>query len=341
MAIETEIAWTDSTFNGMIGCSKVSPGCAHCYAEQSTPSKVFDVQWGDGKLRRRTSDAYWEQPYRWNKMPRLPNTLLGDIFDGRPTRRRRVFCGSLCDWLDDGDVLMPNGQVDKRGRQTLRSLLTMALTCANLDWLFLTKRIHLWRDRMVEILEHEEESQHVTAHCIARNWIKGVVAPNFWMGTSAENQEWLEERVPYLLRVPAKVRFLSCEPLLEELDLSPAFGENLGCGDAPANPDCVECGHLARKVDWVIVGGESGKNARECRIEWIESIVEQCAEHRVPCFVKQLGSNSVGPTGLQYKTKHPKGGDPAEWPEPLVVRDFPAYEPVHSGQSDGNLNPTK
>jgi protein gp37 len=120
---------------------------------------------------------------------------------------------------------------------------------------------------------------------------------NVWLGTSVEDQKCVDERIPHLIRAPAAIRYLSVEPLLGEVDLA----------------------HWMSDIDWVIVGGESGPNARPCELSWVRGVVDQCDEYDVPCFVKQLGSA----VGLRER----RGGDMAEWPEDLRVREFPS-DPV-------------
>jgi protein gp37 len=127
------------------------------------------------------------------------------------------------------------------------------------------------------------------------------------------------------------VRFLSCEPLLGPVNLG--FVENdgykLNCLTGEQKDMGRPCESLNQKVDWVIVGGESGKQARRCNTEWIRSIVSQCKAASVPCFVKQLGGNlsdsdlSECGRATGKSMAHPKGGDPSEWPEDLRVREFP------------------
>jgi protein gp37 len=140
----------------------------------------------------------------------------------------------------------------------------------------------------------------------------GKPAFNIWWGVSVENQATADERISILLQTPAAVRFLSVEPLLEHVDLR----------------------LLSRwpRPDWVIIGGESGPNARLCHVDWIRSIVNYCRAANVAPFVKQLGAFAcigsrwlTGPhvIGDLLALKHPKGGDPAEWPEDLRVREFP------------------
>lgn len=142
---------------------------------------------------------------------------------------------------------------------------------------------------------------------------------NIWIGVSVENQRRADERIPLLLQISSKVRFLSIEPILGHIDLS----------------------HFGR-IDWAIVGGESGPEARPCNVGWIRSIIHQCETYKTPCFVKQFGAvvvtnertSSNWPPGIEFETlgraeistvhlKHKKGGDPSEWPEDLRVRQFP------------------
>jgi protein gp37 len=127
----------------------------------------------------------------------------------------------------------------------------------------------------------------------------GRILPNVWLGTSIGVRSTLH-RVDDLRETPAAVRFLSLEPLLEELGTLDLHG-----------------------IDWVIVGGESGPGARPCDVDWIRAIVAQCKAARVACFVKQLGALVIGSYGDVVRLKDPKGGDPAEWPEDLRVREVP------------------
>jgi hypothetical protein len=163
---------------------------------------------------------------------------------------------------------------------------------------------------------------------------------NLWLGVSVENQKAAEERIPLLLQVPAAVRFLSVEPLLSAVNLerylTPVIDEALDC---PAGEERAFFRGRWPGIDWVIVGGESGPNARECNVAWIDSIVAQCRAASVPCFVKQLGSRPVSPEclcpiecgcGLHHGFRDSKGGDMAEWPSDLRVREFPRTEAAHA-----------
>ena len=164
--------------------------------------------------------------------------------------------------------------------------------------------------------------------------------PNVWMGTSVENQAAADERVPHLLLCPAEVRFLSCEPLLGRVDLSAFFG-----GPYVGLPGDVVHKWYNFGIGWVIGGGESGPEARGCEIADLRALRDQCRAAGVPFFLKQLGARPVlasvydtgldwpegtrftrcegGPWGRSIVLKDKKGGDPAEWPEDLRVREMP------------------
>lgn len=306
MGTETKIQWTDHTFNHVVGCEKVSEGCKYCYAEVSPPARKSRAQgvelWGPKSVRQEMSDAYWKQPAQWAAKAR------------KEGRRHRVFCASLADWLDPK---IP-------AKVTVRLLQQIYLSGSSgnwLDWQLLTKRPQMWRETVeaalvwlrIGIKTCEEMGELGVAHSLngpfvkwLDDWLAGRPPSNVWVGCSAESQERLEQRVPHFLSIPAKVRFLSCEPLMGGLDFP--HGK-----DFPA-------------IDWVIVGGESGPKARECNLAWIEDIVTQCRKAKVPVFVKQLGSNAIGcdPDGdMEWPTEDAKGGDMSEWPESLRVREFP------------------
>lgn len=165
--------------------------------------------------------------------------------------------------------------------------------------------------------------------------------PNVWLGTSVENQATADERIPHLLNCPASVRWLSMEPLLGPVDITnwrKMPGAYCGyCGDPAEKPCDDEPGALCpwkplTGIQWIVLGGESGHNARPFNIAWARSIIGQCREAGVPVFVKQLGTRPTGhcpdrgdgKRGPYIKGK--KGGDPSEWPEDLRVREYPVLE---------------
>jgi protein gp37 len=154
---------------------------------------------------------------------------------------------------------------------------------------------------------------------------------NVWLGVSAENQETADERIPFLLATPASIKFLSCEPLLEPIDLRKHLVGNIvakmlkGYGAKAKVPE-----YLAPppgRLDWVIAGGESGRNARPCYLDWLRSLRDQCYSADVSYFVKQLGSNSFSGGGIdkpiKYTTLDSKGEVFDEFPEDLKIRETP------------------
>ncbi|MFK5920934.1 MAG: DUF5131 family protein [Verrucomicrobiota bacterium] len=285
---KTKIQWCDYTFNPWEGCTKVSAGCARCYAESRNKrwNKGEAINWGEGAPRRRTSVANWNKPLKWNQDAERFHYENG--FSKRP----RVFCASLADWLDDEVEI-----------EWLRDLLDLIRVTPHLDWLLLTKRPECFHDRIQRVFTFSSAASlqsgfpAETASFISR-WIIDGAPDNIWLGTSAEDQIRWDERVPCLMDIPAKVHFVSAEPLLGPIHMG---------GVRP---------------DWLIVGGESGGGARSFEGEWAENLIEECAVKSVAFFMKQVGGNALI-RGREFSTRHSKGGDPEEWPQVLRVREFP------------------
>lgn len=325
----TKIEWADHTFNPWTGCTKVSPGCDHCYAE-SWAQRSGIVQWGPHAERRRTSAANWRQPLKWNAAAAAART------------RPRVFCASLADVFDN--------EVPQGWRQDLFELIGET---PHMDWLLLTKRIGNAEDMINLALLDDGPTWP---------W------PHVWIGASVVNQEEADRDVPKLLAVPAARRFLSMEPLLGPVDLRALrVGDRLtldaltGCHCGSAGPGGTIDELLAAlpalpgvlpPLDWVIVGGESGHHARPMRVQWARSLMAQCKDAGVAFHIKQLGAQPRGwcagalladdDASLDddfcdnYEAHESsrscdrcvylidrKGGDMAEWPEDLRVREFP------------------
>lgn len=289
MGENSRIEWTDHTFNPWTGCTKVSPGCANCYAE-SWSKRSGLVEWGDNGTRRRTSEAKWKEPLKWNR----DAAAAGE--------RRKVFCASLADVFEEREELQP----------WRLELFELIHETAWLDWLLLTKRPAFaaqWLlDYRVGLDVDEEELDPFL---------------NLWLGTSVENQDAANERVLKLLDAPAAVHFLSCEPLLGPVDLT-SVGEYDGRPvSALINHPCVDDEPGGVGIDWVIVGGESGPRSRRLQVEWVRDLREQCRAAGVACFVKQLGAKPVDADGNRVSVQDPKGGVWDQWPHDLRVREFP------------------
>jgi protein gp37 len=281
MSANSKIEWTDHTFNPWIGCTKVSPACDHCYAEVSTPCRTLGVSWGAGEDRRRTSEANWKEPLRWN--------ANHDKFFAEHGRRQRVFCASLADVFDN--------EVPNLWRQNLMSLIA---DTPNLDWLLLTKRIGNVERMLQEACLHDGRLMDASD--------RYRPLENVWIGATIANQEEADRDIPKLLQVHAAVRFLSMEPLLGPVDLSyraakalPIYWEGTEADGPMPYHDGLTGRHLfdakrrgwapysGRGVDWVIVGGESGPHARPMHPDWARSLRDQCAAAGVPFLFKQWG----------------------------------------------------
>lgn len=351
MATDSKIEWTTHTFNPWRGCTKVSDGCKHCYAEQLSGRnpKTLGV-WGPNGTRVVAAEAYWKEPLKWNAAVKCQfcgglAACYGKYADSTEgyacdeccghgcedgwcetaeKHRPRVFCASLADVFEDwdGQLKMPNGQWATINRHmgkftgyqgcnlgggndalTLadirRRLFSLIDATPNLDWLLLTKRPENI-GRMMPLpamadCDHKRQTCEEVG-CTER------IRPNVWLGTSVENQQAADERITHLLRVPAKVRFISCEPLLGPVNLKELHGRHgsMYCslrGIKTLNSTAI---YDHPHIDWVIVGGESGPKARPMHPDWARSLRDQCVAAGVPYFFKQWGEwapTNIGNSG--------------------------------------------
>jgi protein gp37 len=358
---KTSIEWTDRTWNPIRGCSRVSEGCRNCYAEQVAARFSGDGQAYHGLARRRSNgEAQWTgevrvidnhmlDPLSWRTASRVFVNSMSDLFHEHVT-------DETIDQIFAVIALAPHHTfqiLTKRPERMLRYFAEIFQRRTDLPIGPL--------DRHGKILEAVESivyrGEGLTRFHGDRWWTPegGLRAhtqpwplPNVWLGVSVENQAAADERIPLLLQTPAAVRFLSCEPLLGPVDLSkwlaPDFAVSWGNPDVPPSqrekPTRDDLKHVAALakaahqmhggafVDWCIVGGESGSHARVLDLEWITDLVAQCDFAGVPCFVKQLGRHPVARekgvvTWPEFDLRDRKGGDMAEWPEELRVREFP------------------
>lgn len=259
------------------------------------------VKWGAGQPRQRTSAAYWRQPLKWNKAKVICDNCGGAFREpchhytddtsgivcpniATGYHRPRVFCASLADWLDEVPI------------EWLADLLALIHATPNLDWLLLTKRPENWLPRMSEAFAFivargcgryplELTDWLMRWHPAHESWGGGVAKPepphNVWIGTTAEDQAMADKRIAELLRIPAKVRFLSCEPLLGPVEFS----------NVTKRSDAIQqLGKAALNgIHWLICGGESGPHARPMHPDWARSLRDQCAAAGVPFLFKQWG----------------------------------------------------
>jgi len=298
MSAATSIEWTDVTWNPVRGCARVSAGCENCYAERVAyrfgrkPGSPYEGLTVLGK-----------HGPRWVGEARYVPNMLGEPLTWR--KPRRVFVNSMSDLFHE----------DIANEHIAEVFGVMAVTPRH-TYQVLTKR----PARMLQWFEWASEHYSLaTAEPRSVGW----PLSNVWLGVSCENQANADDRIPLLLDCPAAVRFISAEPLLEELHLF-AFlpGEErdqclciLNQGAGPRIP----------ALDWVIVGGESGPGARACDTNWIRAVRDQCERAGVPCFVKQLGSHlQTELASVRFKNK---GNALQDMPADLRVRQFPEARP--------------
>ena len=297
MGDQSGIEWTDATWNPVSGCVKVSRGCKHCYAEREWPRLAGRGQPYEGRAFTNIAlhPERLDQPLRWRKP-------------------RRVFVNSLSDLFHEE---VPDSFIDQ-------VFAVMALASAH-TFQVLTKRpermrAYLHAQDRAEGIGHEAMLFYEThggrgdcslpaglihgpgkvmGHPTIPNRPQAWPLPNVWLGVSVEDQETADQRIPLLLDTPATMRFVSAEPLLGPLDLTPYLqaldAEAAGLADDPLAATLLAEGMQEGNASgpgllhWVIAGGESGPNARPMHPDWVRSLRDQCREADVAFFFKQWG----------------------------------------------------
>ena len=282
----TGISYVNETVNCVTGCTKRSPGCQNCYALAMSY-----------RLERMDKPQYWGVVRRTRPIPKIEWT--GQInFDIEPLRRvlkwrkpKRIFLNSMSDTFHPGVTDEQIGEMWK-----------IMFEAKQHTFLVLTKR----PEQMRELVGGVE-------------WAKDLLS-HIWLGVTVENQAMADERIPILLQTPAKVRWLSVEPMLGEISLHSIPGNrippyrsfyDLTYDWGPGEFDYQS--HRIRdvKIDWVVIGCESGVNRRPCKLEWVRSLVAECIEAQVPVWVKQLEIN-----GKVVQ-------DVSKFPADLKIRELP------------------
>lgn len=279
MAENSKIEWCDHTVNFWWGCAKVSPACAHCYAEGQA-ARFYQGLWGPEGRRLVRLEAARREALRYERQA----VKLG--------RRFRVFTNSMSDFFEDRADLV----------EARQEALNVIMSTPHLDWLILTKRpeniIPALQEAQRRALGGDLGFAYTAPGTNALSewlgwWLSGKAPANVWLGTTVEDQERADQRIPALLRVPAAVRFLSCEPLLGPVLLDNGQNSWMTCAGSEPEEECCESmacfGHHFHGLDWVICGGESGRYARPMHPDWARSLRDQCAAAGVPFLFKQWG----------------------------------------------------
>ena len=294
MGAETSIQWTatvnedgsvtpGSTWNPTKGCSRVSEGCRGCYAE-GIAARFSGLHPKTGKpLAYHGLARMSDNGPRWTgKLAMAPAHLDDPIRWKRP---RRIFVNSMSDLFHE-----------RLTDEQIASVFRVMLNAPRHTYMILTKRAKRMHD-WVRWFEQE----------------RGEPLPPFiWLGVSAEDQENANERIPWLLATPTRIRFVSAEPLIGPIDFGEVHPTYRGGLEAP-------------RLDWVIVGGESGRDCRPFDVEWARSIIRQCRAAGAAAFCKQLGGKPFDSTGAwESRDVLPSHGPPIEeWGPDFSVREFP------------------
>jgi protein gp37 len=252
VSINSTIEWTDATWNPIRGCTKISPGCKHCYAStfaerfRGVPGHPFEQGFDLLVVPEKLDD-----PLHWKKS-------------------RRIFVNSMSDFFHES--------------VSDEYIIRVANVMMEANWhtyQVLTKRSERMRDLLNSTLA------------------SAAKAPHIWWGVSVEDQKYGVPRIAHLQAAKVAVRFVSAEPLLEDLGSVNLTG-----------------------IDWLIVGGESGHGARPFHLDWARNLIRECKRQHVACFVKQVGRQPWD-GGQRLKLASAKGGDMAEWPVGIRVREYP------------------
>lgn len=313
---ETKIGWTSGpngepgfTINPWSGCFRIHTGCAACYAEALPPSMRRGAQWGEvwqGGTRVIASESYMRDPFKWARQA------------AKEGQRFKVFCASTADVLEvpENPASWPRGWADEqiaRASEHVRTTRDAMNAARERLWDTIRKTAALFMDdgEFLSPLDSVSKAEHVRSGYSGLDWllltkrpenwalVPEDIRPLVWLGTSISDQKTADEYVPRLLSASGhgfRYLFLSAEPLVGPIDLRPWL---------------LPRSQLYATATWVICGGESGRKARPCNVEWIRSIVTQCREARVPCFVKQDFGEKAGLQGrIPDETWRVK-----EWPD--------------------------
>lgn len=274
MAENSAIEWTHHTFNPWRGCTKVSAGCANCYAETMSGRNPKTLgTWGPNGTRVVAAESYWREPVKWDRAAHEAG------------EKHRVFCASFADVFEDwkgpmtgvaggtafssgGDWRINDSSRPLTMNDVRNRLLKLVAATPNLNWLLLTKRpqnILTLTRRAIDPFEEAHGNEMADPNGLDVATFADLY-PNVWLGTSVEDRQHGLPRIDVLRRIPAAVRFLSVEPLLEDLGTIDLTG-----------------------IHWVIVGGESGHSSRPMHPDWVRSLRDQCQAAGVAFFFKQYG----------------------------------------------------
>ncbi len=279
MSDNSGIEWTDATWNPVRGCDKISPGCKHCYAEtfaerwRGVPGHAYE----QGFDLREVPEML-DKPLRWRRPRMIFANSMSDLFHAGVSHGYRAAVYAVMNYARHhtfqvltkrGDVLVDfyrwlDGQAPADRARNIAAILDVELRCGEQPG---ARRADQHTGHGLAL--HRLGDAHLALVDGAKRLVGVYIdwpPPNVWVGVSVEDRKYGLPRIEQLRQVPAAIRFLSIEPLLEDLGVLDLRG-----------------------IAWVIVGGESGLGARPMRAEWVRSIRDQCADAGVAFFFKQWG----------------------------------------------------
>lgn len=288
---KSPIEWTDDTWNPMSGCTKITAGCAHCYAE-SVANRYRGKAFPNG-FQPTLKPHKLAEPVTWRKPRKIFVNSMSDIFHERfPFEYIAAVFGTM--------AAAPRHTFQVLTKRPERMLEFF-------EWYEQSRKPRKIRNR--ELIRHAALVACNANQFGVESRLLGALdtlppdntwpLPNVWVGVTVESTKYLD-RLDQLRRTPAAIRFVSMEPLL-----------------APINQSRLE--DALRDIDWVILGGESGPKARPCFPVWIHQCMDAAKSAGCAVFVKQMGSTWAKLHG----SKHPAGGLPEEWNPELKIREFP------------------
>ncbi len=299
MSKESTIGWTNASWNPVTGCTRVSAGCQHCYAE------TFANRWKGIK------GHYFEEGF---KVLLRPDKLAEPLKWSKP---RKIFVNSMSDIFHKE---IPDSYIDKifgvMASLPQHTFQILTKRPQRMVEYFQSHRIDLayrWAEGAKSVVEEKFKgtiNENVRRQCTHF----GTKLPNVWMGVSVEDQWAADQRIPLLLGTPVAVRWVSCEPLLEEVNLNhiECNPDKPGLSMSALHEQLDGCFYNSTaQLDWVVVGGESGPGCRPMNFEWARSLKNQCQGSEAKFFMKQLGGT------------HDKREDLEDLPEDLRIREYP------------------
>lgn len=282
----TKIEWAEESWNPIVGCSIVSKGCTNCYAMKQAQR----IQ----KINKTSTISGYQNPYDgtttvvngkpvWTGKVAMASqkALEKPLRTKKPTK---FFVNSM------GDLFHENVNLEQ-----IAQVFDIMALCPQHTFIILTKRPLRMHRFLAWAAKFESENAEPSTYCGEHKkygFEKGALQyprKNVWLGVSVEDQATATERIPILLNTPAAVRFISAEPLLGEVDLTDLRPSEFHSIDALRGFDAALIGMFGNKLDWVIVGGESGKDARPMHLDWVRKIRDDCVANQVPFFFKQWG----------------------------------------------------